>query len=325
MIKRKENSQVVSLFEYSTMTESEKEFERVRLASDIEIDKAFKEYAMVSGLEGIEAVYTESESNGKSDSAFVKVIDAIITKVKQIFKAFMNLVENLFKTDMDSDKEKEKIFSSSTSQIRFNSDVQKIRRACEEEIEEGSKLIQLISTTTGANPSKVRKFCDKAGNFARYAVPTVMGAGLAWGIKKSVEMTRGYDDTCRKIESACERCKNIQDKEKRAQATQVLKSMQRSYSECLQHETSFIKKLKTSFEAEKKLYEINRSLNRAEDRTDLFTTKAEKRARKKAEKEQEAFERKRKESEQKKEQSRKNNEAASQKAEDVIKDITGTK
>ena len=331
MIKRKENSQVVSLFEYSTMTESEKEFERVRLASDIEIDKAFKEYAMVSGLEGIEAVYTEAESGGKSDSAFVKVIDTIVDKLKQIYDAFVNFIGNLFKSDSDGldTKTVNEILSTSTQQVRFNSDVRKIRRECEQEIEEGSKLIQAISEATGAEPSKIRKFCDKAGNFARIAVPTVLTLGVSYGIKKSLDMKKGKDDTYERIEKAAQKCRKIQDKEKRAQATNVLKAMKKSYSECLQQETSFFKQLKISFDTEKRLRGINKNLRQAEITTDLFTTKKEKREAKKLEKkiqkEDKAYDRKLEKSEAKKDVIRDRREESLRNAEDVFKNIAGTK
>lgn len=240
---------MVNLFEYASMTESEKEFERVLLSSDIEVEKVFKEFTMSLALEGIDGgVMLEASNPEKNgDNKFVKAIDTIIEKIGQILTAICNLFKDLFKKSPDEEKAMDAYFTSSKEQIRFENDVRKIRQDCEVQIAEGNKLIKLISSKTGAQPSEVRDFCTKTVNVAKASVPVVLPTFIAWGIKKAMGYNKGKDDMYDKIKDASNVCKNINEPEKRKMATEILTSMSTAYRNLVEKEKSFAKRLASSF------------------------------------------------------------------------------
>ena len=270
---------MVNLFEYASMTESEKEFERVLLSSDIEVEKVFKEFTMSLALEGIDGgVMLEADgSTKKSDNLFIKAIDTIISKIAQILQSIISLFKDLFKGSSDEEKAMNAYFASSTEQIRFDSDVRKIRRECEKEVEDGSKLVKAISSKTGADPASVKKFCDGAGFIARIAAPITLSAGVAWAVSKAMGFAKGKDDICKRIESASNDCKKIQDPEKRKQALAVLKGMKESYQECIDQEKGFLKRLKLAYNANKDVRGVEKAIRTSQaTNKDLYTSKLKK-------------------------------------------------
>ena len=175
-----------------------------------------------SEIEKIDGKYmTEAESSTEVNKTNENLLQKIISKVRLFIQNFLDSISNLFKSkehvDIDS------YLASNTGQMEMEYDIKQIQSNLDNEMLKGRKLVQKISSVTGASDQEVANFCDGAARIIQKHGKTAVKIGVTFALFKA--MTSKFRDKDRELADMYDKVPLIKDPQKKAQAAKVLNSI----------------------------------------------------------------------------------------------------
>ena len=107
-----------------------------------------------------QCLYLEDGNSEAVEGVFQKMKKAvldILDKIDSIIRGFLDGIKGGSDNRLTADK----YFTSETGKINLNKDILEMQKTVDEEFLEMRKVVKMISNTTGFDPEKVGKACDK--------------------------------------------------------------------------------------------------------------------------------------------------------------------
>lgn len=268
----------MSVFVQSIEQDPDKQFDILERQFDIDIQRLYSRAIYESQVEMIDGKYmTEAESKTEINGANENLLQKIISKVRLFIRNFLDSVSNLFKSkehvDIDS------YLASNTGQMEIEYDIKQIQSNLDNEMLKGRKLVQKISSVTGASDQEVATFCDGAARIIQKHGKTAVKIGVTFALFKA--MTSKFRDKDRELSDMYDKVPLIKDPQKKAQAAKVLNSI----AHMIKDVTTVGGMVGTALYAQRKKDEKEQSANdKAQQKQNNKNEKEEKKIKKKAEK-----------------------------------------
>lgn len=211
----------------------ERSFIAAETALDIAVARANKEYAFESGLIELSEnkLFMESEEStddsivdSKKENAFIKAVKAICTAIRNFIRDIIDTVTNLF--DGRDNITPEDYLTSPTGSVRLIKDVEKLEKIVDDELRQGNKLLQKVSSITGISDEVIDKWiksgAEKIGKLAPVIIPAAIGFGFRRIFKSGMnDKNKVVDDAEKQATSG-----DNSDPTKNKQKTTILGHMQ---------------------------------------------------------------------------------------------------
>lgn len=212
----------MSVFVQSIEQDYSKQFDILERQFDIDIQRLYARAMYESQIEMIDGKYmTEAESQTEVNGTNENLLQKIISKVRLFIRNFLDSVSNLFKSkehvDIDS------YLASNTGQMEMEYDIRQIQSNLDNEMLKGRKLVQKISSVTGASDEEVANFCDGAARIIQKHGKTAVKIGVTFALFKA--MTSKFRDKDKELADMYDKVPLIKDPQKKAQVAKVLNTI----------------------------------------------------------------------------------------------------
>lgn len=268
----------MSVFVQSIEQDYSKQFDILERQFDIDIQRLYARAMYESQIEMIDGKYmTEAESQTEVNGTNENLLQKIIAKVRLFIRNFLDSVSNLFKSkehvDIDS------YLASNTGQMEMEYDIKQIQSNLDNEMLKGRKLVQKISSVTGASDEEVANFCDGAARIIQKHGKTAVKIGITFALFKA--MTSKFRDKDKELADMYDKVPLIKDPQKKAQAAKVLNSI----AHMIKDATTVGGMVGTALYAQRRKNEKEQAANdKAQQKQDKKDAKEAKKIKKKAEK-----------------------------------------
>ena len=181
----------------------EHQFIAAETALDIAVARANKEYVLESGLielsdnklfmESKDVESVDGTVVAKKENAFIKAVKAICTAIRNFISDLITSIASIF--DGRENITAEDYLESPTGKIRLEKDVEKLERIVDEELRQGNKLLQKVSSMTGISDEVIDKWVRTGVDKINKLAPVIIPAALGFGFKKLFSASKMKEKT----------------------------------------------------------------------------------------------------------------------------------